>query len=468
MSDDEDELVGSEDQVPSPNGKVVDDEEYEEETYEEEDMHAEATGAGGDDAEEEELQDAEVEEDEGGDGVAAEEEIEEEDEARRGYQWYNRTAFYVPPSDGTTAGRVRDHNHVIWVEDGAALTATATAKGWPGVNEIHPMSIVVSKGRFNEGDELNDNPQKGPFTWGCRFGVLSKPDGDDKKIIRHMPKPLVTEFLRVMAKREEMRESSLITIYQPENDNARALPVHSNNFEKCPWIKSDATPVSRPKKVAATADAGGMPPPDKGVEDEEDPKTSLPVKTSTKASSSAGPSSASKSKTKEATAPSPAPAKKKEDAPPPSSGKSKAVSQTQLVPSKKKEDTAKPPVSAAPARKGGILEFAAQKSKTGTPQQSKQKSTARPSTTAAAPAPDAAAAVAASPAAGTPVLQRTFSCAPPVASAPSNKRSMEIDELAPDTDGVSFQAKRVRTGEVVDAAKTNVIWNGNTFYIIEH
>ena len=53
----------------------------------------------------EHLQDAEAEGEEEGDAAAAEEEVEEEDEARRGYQWYNRTGFYLPVSDGTTAGR---------------------------------------------------------------------------------------------------------------------------------------------------------------------------------------------------------------------------------------------------------------------------------------------------------------------------------------------------------------------------
>lgn len=149
----------------------------------------------------------------------------------------NRVTHFVPVSNGRKAGRVRDMNMPIYVKDAATLNDMKSPKNWPNVDDIHPMSIVVTKGRLSEEEKLDKDIKKGPFTWSCRVGVKGKDDTDDTKILRHIPKAVCMELIKRLAREPELRESSLLTVYLPFKDNARTLPNQPNGFQKVKGLK---------------------------------------------------------------------------------------------------------------------------------------------------------------------------------------------------------------------------------------
>eukprot|EP00966_Prymnesium_polylepis_P057379 1328595-Prymnesium_polylepis.1 len=113
---------------------------------------------------------------------------------------------------------------------------------------IPPKAIIVVKGRHTSDQELSLSERKGPFTWYVRFYIKSNPDGDDSNILRPMPKTTVKSFLLHIAKNDNLAESSLVRIYQPENGNAKLFPVAPNGWIKAPKLKSDAVPAHRVSK----------------------------------------------------------------------------------------------------------------------------------------------------------------------------------------------------------------------------
>jgi len=176
------------------------------------------------------------------------EEDEEDDNENPGYVMFNGAAYYVPISDGTKAGRVRDYNYPMQVENGEALTALKNSSGWPQVEMIPPKAIVVIKGRHTSDEKLSSNEKDGPFTWYVRFCVKSNPDGDDSNILRPVPKTIVKSFLSHIEKNDGLSRSSLVRIYHPENGNAKLFPVAPNGWVKAPKLKSDAVPAIRVSK----------------------------------------------------------------------------------------------------------------------------------------------------------------------------------------------------------------------------
>eukprot|EP00966_Prymnesium_polylepis_P102092 2364274-Prymnesium_polylepis.1 len=131
MSDDEDEIAsqldaGDSDNATTPGAQMSDREEEDELVGEA--PSPQSSKAAEEDEEEmdyadEEDEDAQEEEMDGGEEDANEEEEDEavpkeESDERRGHVFVNRVPYYVPLSDGSTCGRVRDHNQVVTVEDG--------------------------------------------------------------------------------------------------------------------------------------------------------------------------------------------------------------------------------------------------------------------------------------------------------------------------------------------------------------
>jgi hypothetical protein len=179
------------------------------------------------------------------------EEDEEDDNENPGYVMFNGAAYYVPISDGTKAGRVRDYNYPMQVENGEALTALKNSSGWPQVEMIPPKAIVVIKGRHTSDEKLSSNEKDGPFTWYVRFCVKSNPDGDDSNILRPVPKTIVKSFLSHIEKNDGLSRSSLVRIYHPENGNAKLFPVAPNGWVKAPKLKTmllKRTYASRPSR----------------------------------------------------------------------------------------------------------------------------------------------------------------------------------------------------------------------------
>lgn len=170
------------------------------------------------------------------------------------YLLYNKKAYEAPLAlEGTKAGRVRDFGRPIWVSDGDKLAEMGKGSAWPAPADVHPLSIVVVKGLVQEGQALSSAKDQGPYVWYARIGIEGKPDGDDLKIIRPVPREFVKKFVAYLSQQDApMCHSSLITKYQPEGQNAKHIALKLNeSFKERPDVKlvSEATKTS--KKAAA-------------------------------------------------------------------------------------------------------------------------------------------------------------------------------------------------------------------------
>lgn len=158
--------------------------------------------------------------------------------------------FYDAPmaSCGTKAGRVRDYGRVIWVADGDKIAEMQKGSGWPAPEEVHPLAIVVMKGLISEGARLSTVAGQGPYVWYARVGIEGKPDGDDTKILRHIPRDFVKKFVAHLSQNESLSKSSLITKYQPEKDNVKFVSVKLNeSFKERPDVKLSSA-ITKPNK----------------------------------------------------------------------------------------------------------------------------------------------------------------------------------------------------------------------------
>ena len=136
--------------------------------------------------------------------------------------------YYVPLSDGESPGRVRDRGGdrggVHWVRSFADIDALRSAKGWPSVQDIHPLSIVVTQG-------VPVNCTEKQYVWYVRFGV-------EGRWLRHcqcqvlykMPSAVYYKYIGHIAQRHALRHSSLILQYQPPFENKRVLDPVANGF----------------------------------------------------------------------------------------------------------------------------------------------------------------------------------------------------------------------------------------------
>lgn len=148
---------------------------------------------------------------------------------------YNRQHSH-PPEHAV----VRDHKrpHVVSTPEklGEMKASDTNAKKWPLANSIDPATIVVLQGRIKEDDETLH------FVWYMRVVVEGREqDSDDIRALLHIPRGTVKDMLTVMAKDEQLCESSLITQYMPTNYNDQRILPKLNGWE----------PLSKPPKTLA-------------------------------------------------------------------------------------------------------------------------------------------------------------------------------------------------------------------------
>jgi hypothetical protein len=342
------------------------------------------------------------------------------------------------------------------------------ARNWPKPDKLPPLCIVVVKGVHDESTVLSTDKNKGPFHWYARVVIEgnTKPKGNDNQILRPIPKAVVTEFVHQMAKLDHMKNSSLVTKYQPEGDNAKTFPVQPNGWKKVAGIKTEATPMQRAKKdkpgddasEKAAAPAAAETP----VEEASSSTATKPAMPSAakkpKPAPPAPPAAASSSSSKRpASSPAPAPEGKKQKAP---SGDGKKDAMPVKADKKSAPPAAAPPAAAppavsikkeaaAPAPSAAAAKGAAmpQPSKKGSMLQFTQQ--AKPKLPAAAPAEAA------------PVAAPESSpySVPRKRPAPSAEASSSED---PSLSGVFKKVARV---DCDSRDKTTVFWVGNSVFI---
>lgn len=376
---------------------------------------------GGNEAEYEEGSEEDDGEEEYADAGAKEqrEELPEE----KAYVTNNRKYFFVPWSDGgTTSGRVRDHHVPIWVSNSTVLAGITSAKNWPPVEKIPPMAIVVVKGSYSE-EPVDPDPKTGPYAWYCRVGIEGRKEGADCQILRLMPKSVVSEYTKHIARNGNMRTSSLLTSFQPDYDNAKALPVAVNGWSAVDGIKSEATPTPR-SKPKVKIDEGGFP-----VESHPSspPPPAAPRKKSAAERSEAASSSGAKPSE-------PEPVKKK--------------------PVDKPKAARPEKMPMPPAKKGPMLAFAQQQSKPRPPPEESvlPAPSPTPSPAAAEPAP-------------APLLAPTPAPAPSPVASPVKAPAKRAADDGVDDDRNDL--KRVRVIEGFSKENTTCLWRGNTLFVIE-
>jgi hypothetical protein len=371
-------------------------------------------GADNDDEDDELVGDAtppssEPDDDEFGELPPGDEQEEEDAAPEDAYILVNKVAYHVPyVPDGDAAGRVRDHGGVIEVDNETILGSLSSARNWPSPAEIPPKAIVVVKGIHEDGGTLGERANQGPWHWYCRVKVRGK-ESDDSKILRSIPRTVVLALIDHIARSTDMRESSLVTTMQPENENSKAFPPQPNDWQRTPGIKSIAAPMPRKRKEEDVEEDGNEQKAKKAKKDE------------------AGPSGTSKL-----------------PEPPP-----------RIVDPKLKSSSSKK--APAPA-KGPLPNSAAPKEKTVPPKASAstmlqfaQKKT-EPRAPAAAPAPAPAPAPPPSPAPSPAAAPEVVAASAPASSMPE----------------VAAPFSRVRKCEVGSKATTHIIWESdNTFYICE-
>jgi hypothetical protein len=102
----------------------------------------------------------------------------------------------------------------------------------------------VLEGRTKEDDENTH------FVWYMRVVVEGREDeGDDKNALLPIPRGTTKDLLTLMAKDDQLCESSLITTYMPTNYNEQRILPKLNNWEMLP--KAPKTLAIKPKPPGA-------------------------------------------------------------------------------------------------------------------------------------------------------------------------------------------------------------------------
>lgn len=156
------------------------------------------------------------EDDEGEDMMMAlEKEVNEDGDSKMKVE-YNRQHYYVP-----NAGIKRDYGMAMEVPSaevlGEMVASQASAGKWPLAATIDPAAVVVLEGKFKPTDKDTS------YAWYTRLVVKGEPNGDDKDILRHIPKQTTKEFIKMMSEDGQLCSSRLITDYQPSDYNQRVL-----------------------------------------------------------------------------------------------------------------------------------------------------------------------------------------------------------------------------------------------------
>ena len=106
----------------------------------------------------------------------------------------------------------------------ADIDALRSARGWPSVQDIHPLAVVVVRG-------VPVNCTEAQYIWYVRFGVEGHPFRySECNILYKMPSSVYYKYIGHLAQRHAMRHSSLILYYQAPFENKRVLDVVANGF----------------------------------------------------------------------------------------------------------------------------------------------------------------------------------------------------------------------------------------------
>lgn len=157
--------------------------------------------------------------------------VEGSDVGTRAYTTHKGRDLYVPLSDGSTPGRVRDRGGVQMLPSIAAIDALRSVHGWPEAEDIHPLNVVV----VLRGPVDSERPRYSWFMRCCGGAGLKWPfndttfDGDAVVEIPNMlyeiPQSVVRKLSACIAQKHSLRHSTLITRYLPWG--SQDLPWHS-------------------------------------------------------------------------------------------------------------------------------------------------------------------------------------------------------------------------------------------------
>lgn len=132
--------------------------------------------------------------------------------------------YYVPPSDGESPGRVRDHGGVHWLRSHDDIDALRSANGWPSALDIHPLAVVVV-------NAVPLNSTESQYVWYVRFGVEGRWFRNSQcNVMYKMPSAIYYKYIGHIAQRRALRDSSLILKYQPPSGNKMVLDVVASGF----------------------------------------------------------------------------------------------------------------------------------------------------------------------------------------------------------------------------------------------
>jgi hypothetical protein len=125
--------------------------------------------------------------------------------------------FYVPlPKSMGGCGRVRDHQTPIVVTPAQLARirhSPEDANSWPSVDSVSPLSIVVVRG-------VQANGEIG-HVWYARLRLeKEKRETPVSKCLRRLPAEFCDKYLLFIFSIPQMRFSSLITQFQPTDDNS--------------------------------------------------------------------------------------------------------------------------------------------------------------------------------------------------------------------------------------------------------
>ena len=267
---------------------------------------------------------------------AMEEEMEEEGDSNMMVE-YNRQYYLVP-----NKCKKRDYKRVIVAPSaevlGEMVASQASAAKWPLASTIDPAAVVVLKGKFKK-DDTEDS-----YAWYVRIVVEGSQDGDDKFILRHIPKGVCKEFIKFLSEDQEMSASRLVTQHQPPDYNQRVIvPLKDvSNWTEVPTAQKPRSlaikPVGQGGKTKADAAVRGG-----DGADKESPAAK-------KAAPHKKPAAAAASKKPATPAPAPAPAPVATSRGKTSLGKAPAPKQTTLVASTSSASKGKA-LAAAPPKK---------------------------------------------------------------------------------------------------------------------
>ena len=259
-ADEQDELLQDEDEIMSadeyeqPDGSEELQHELEQELDDEDGDKTTEQVQKQEEEEEEEIEGGEIEPDNSKEerGTKQGANDAQDDASMPAYIIFNRSAYGIPlAGNGSDSGRVRDHGQVIVVENDTVLGQLNNAKSWPPATSIPPIAIVVVKGRHDENQKIPTNKEHGMFHWYARVVSAENQNSEDRNILRPIPKQVVIDILKSLAKNDSMKKSSLITHYQPFENNKQVFPMQPNDWMKVPGIRSTARARITTKKISS-------------------------------------------------------------------------------------------------------------------------------------------------------------------------------------------------------------------------